>query len=117
MFQQISRLGQCVNCKLSAADAATRKLSHNCTLLGNFTNQKITTDINSAVTKLTTQLVNQQKTDWLRNISLDGLYHKKQKPGDTKTASPCSATKEEVKAKATDLLNGLFKRKESCRYD
>jgi hypothetical protein len=50
--------------KLSAADAKLESFPITATLLGNFTNQKITTDINSAVTKLTTQLVNQQKTDW-----------------------------------------------------
>jgi hypothetical protein len=50
--------------------------------------------------------------------ALTDYINKNKKPGDTtKTASPAVPTKEEVKAKATDLLNGLFKRKESCRYD
>ncbi|MFV8354279.1 AsmA-like C-terminal region-containing protein [Flavobacterium sp. XS2P14] len=102
--------------KLSAADAAKlESFPITATLLGNFTNPKITTDINSAVTKLTTQLVNQQKDRLVKQgtSALTDYINKNKKPGDTtKTASPAvPATKEEVKAKATDLLNGLFKKK------
>ena len=102
--------------KLSAADAAKlESFPITATLLGNFTNPKITTDINSAVTKLTTQLVNQQKERLVKQgtSALTDYINKNKKPGDTtKTASPVvPATKEEVRAKATDLLNGLFKKK------
>lgn len=99
--------------KLSAADAAKlESFPINAVLMGNFTNPKITTDINSAVTKLTTQLVNQQKDRLVKQgtSALTDYINKNKKPGDTtKTATP--ATKEEVKAKATELLNGLFNKK------
>ncbi|OAB28046.1 AsmA-like C-terminal region [Flavobacterium fryxellicola] len=99
--------------KLSAADAAKlESFPINAVLSGNFTNPKITTDINTAVTKLTTQLVNQQKERLVKQgtSALTDYINKNTKPGDTtKTATP--TTKEEVKAKATDLLNGLFNKK------
>jgi hypothetical protein len=64
MFQHLGSEANALIAKLSAADAAKlESFPITATLLGNFTNPKITTDINSAVTKLTTQLVNQQKTD------------------------------------------------------
>ena len=48
--------------KLSPAEAEkVQSIPINALLVGSFTNPKITTDINSAVTKFTTQLVNQQK--------------------------------------------------------
>jgi hypothetical protein len=103
--------------KLSAADAAKlQSFPINAVLLGNFTNPKITTDINSAVTKLTTQLVNQQKERLVKQgtSALTDYINKNKKPNDTtKTATP--ATKEQtaadVKTKATDLLNGLLNKK------
>ncbi|HQZ25616.1 MAG TPA: AsmA-like C-terminal region-containing protein [Flavobacterium sp.] len=97
--------------KLSPADAAKlQSIPINAMLVGNFTNPKITTDINSAVTKLTTQLVNQQKDRMVKQgtSALTDYLNKNKKPSDTtKTAAP----KEDVKTKATDLLNGLFKKK------
>jgi hypothetical protein len=102
--------------KLSAADAAKlESFPINAVLVGNFTNPKITTDINSAVTKLTTQLINQQKDRLVKQgtSALTDYINKNKKPGDTtKTATP--TTKEEVKAKAADLLNGLFKKKKKA---
>lgn len=99
--------------KLSAADAAKlESFPINAVLVGNFTNPKITTDINSAVTKLTTQLVNQQKERLVKQgtSALTYYINKNKKPSDTtKTATP--ATKEEVKTKAAELLNGLFNKK------
>jgi hypothetical protein len=102
--------------KLSPADAAKlESFPINAVLLGNFTNPKITTDINSAVTKLTTQLVNQQKERLVKQgtSALTDYINKNKKPGDTtKTSTPATpATKEEVKAKAAELLNGLFNKK------
>lgn len=102
--------------KLSAADAAKlESFPINAVVVGNFTNPKITTDINSAVTKLTTQLVNQQKDRLVKQgtSALTDYINKNKKPSDTtKTATPATpATKEEVKAKATELLNGLFNKK------
>jgi hypothetical protein len=102
--------------KLSPADAAkVQSIPINAILVGNFTNPKITTDINSAVTKLTTQLVNQQKDRLVKQgtSALTDFINKNKKPGDTtKTVTPTTpATKEEVKTKAKDLLNGLFNKK------
>jgi hypothetical protein len=97
--------------KLSPADAAKlQSIPINATLVGTFTNPKITTDINSAVTKLTTQLVNQQKDRMVKQgtSALTDYLNKNKKPSDTtKTAAP----KEDVKTKAADLLNGLFNKK------
>ena len=107
--------------KLSSADAAKlQSIPINAMLAGNFTNPKITTDINSAVTKLTTQLVNQQKDRMVKQgtSALTDLINKNKKPGDsTKTVIPVTKeevkakAKEEVKTKATDLLNGFFNKK------
>jgi len=102
--------------KLSPADAAKlQNIPINAMLVGNFTNPKITTDINSAVTKLTTQLVNQQKDRLVKQgtSALTDFINKNNKPTDTsKTATPVKpTTKEDVKAKASDLLNGLFNKK------
>jgi hypothetical protein len=97
--------------KLSPADAAKlQSIPINATLVGTFTNPKITTDINSAVTKLTTQLVTQQKERMVKQgtSALTDYLNKNKKPSDTtKTAVP----KEDVKTKAADLLNGLFNKK------
>jgi len=99
--------------KLSPADASKlENIPINATLVGNFTNPKITTDINSAVAKLTKQLVNQQKDRMVKQgtSAITDYINKNKKPGDTtKTATP--TTQDEVKAKATDLLNGLFNKK------
>ncbi|RTZ02702.1 AsmA family protein [Flavobacterium bomense] len=102
--------------KLSAADAAKlESFPINALLVGNFTNPKITTDINSAVAKLTTQLVNQQKDRLVKQgtSALTDYINKNKKPGDTtKTATPkIPVTKEEVKSKAAALLNGFFNKK------
>ena len=107
--------------KLSPADAAKlESFPITAILTGNFTNPKITTDINSAVTKLTTQLVNQQKDRLVKQgtSALTDLINKNKKPGDsTKTVIPATQeevktkVKEEVKTKASDLLNGLFNKK------
>lgn len=102
--------------KLSPADAAKlQSIPINAMLGGNFTSPKITTDINSAVTKLTTQLVNQQKDRMVKQgtSALNDFINKNKKPADTsKTATPVKpTTKEDVKAKASDLLNGLFSKK------
>lgn len=105
--------------KLSPSDAAKlQSIPINATLVGNFTNPKITTDINSAVTKLTTQLANQQKDRMVKQgtSALTDFINKNKKPADTsKTATPVTpTTQEEVKAKATDLLNGLFGKKKKA---
>ena len=107
--------------KLSPAEAEKlQSIPINALLVGNFTNPKITTDINSAVTKLTTQLVNQQKDRLVKQgtSALTDLLNKNKKLGDTtKTVLPATKeevktkVKEEVKTKASDLLNGFFNKK------
>jgi uncharacterized protein YhdP len=98
--------------KLAPADAAKlENIPINAILTGNFGSPKITTDIKSAVTNLTNQLVKQQKEKLVKQgtSALTDLINKNtKKPSDTtKTATP----KEDIKAKASDLLNSLFKKK------
>ncbi len=96
--------------KLTPEDAAKlQNIPINAVMTGNFSNPKITTDMKTAVSNLTTQLVKQQKEKLIRKgtSALSDLINKNKKPGDTtKTVVP--TTKEEVKEKAKDLLNGLF---------
>ncbi len=107
--------------KLSAADA--QKLENipiNAILTGNFSKPKITTDLKTAATNLTNQLIQQQKTKLVNKgtSALTDIINKNKKAGDTtKTTIPATKAeaqtkaKEEVKAKATDLLNNLFNKK------
>lgn len=113
--------------KLSAADAAKmQSIPINAVLTGNFTNPKISTDIKSAVTNLTNQLVAQQKQRLLSQgtSALTDLINKNKKPADTtKTVVPATKEEiktkavEEVKTKATDLLNGLFSKKKKVQEE
>ncbi|TDW46405.1 AsmA-like protein [Flavobacterium sp. 270] len=102
--------------KLSPADAA--KLDNipiNAVLTGNFSNPKISTDMKSAVTSLTTQLVNQQKEKLTQKgaSALTDLINKNTKAKDTTKAAATEKEQktQEVTKKASDLLNGLFKKK------
>jgi len=107
--------------KLSASDAAKMEsIPVNATLTGNFSNPKISTDIKTAVTNLTNQLIAQQKERLVKQgtSALTDLLNKNKKPGDTtKTVVPVTKeevqtkAKEEVKAKAEDLIKGLFTKK------
>jgi hypothetical protein len=107
--------------KLTPADAAKmQSIPINAVLTGNFTNPKITTDIKSAVTSLTNRLVAQQKQRLLNQgtSALSDYITKNQKPSDSsKTVVPVTKEEiktkavEEVKTKANDLLQGLFKPK------
>ena len=105
--------------KLSPTDAAKlENIPINASLTGNFTNPKISTDIKTAVTNLTNQLVQQQKERLLTqgNSALSDFITKNKKPTDT-TQAVIPATKEavkvqaqeQIKTKATNLLNGLLK--------
>ncbi|TDE06346.1 AsmA-like C-terminal region-containing protein [Flavobacterium hiemivividum] len=107
--------------KLSASDAAKMEsIPVNATLTGNFSSPKISTDIKTAVTNLTNQLIAQQKERLVKQgtSALTDLINKNKKPGDTtKTVVPVTKqevqtkAKEEVKAKAEDLIKGLFTKK------
>jgi hypothetical protein len=81
----------------------------NAILGGNFKNPKVTTDIKSGITNLTNQLVKQQKEKLVKQgtNALENLINKNTKSDTTKTKSP---VKEDIKKKAGDLLNGLFKK-------
>lgn len=114
--------------KLSAGDAAKlESIPVNATLTGNFSNPKISTDIKTAVTNLTNQLIQQQKERLVKQgtSALTDLINKNKKPGDTtKTAIPTTKeevksavqakAKEEVKTKAAELLNGFFNKKKKA---
>ncbi|MBP6759320.1 MAG: AsmA family protein [Flavobacterium sp.] len=100
--------------KLSPADAAKlENIPINALMTGNFSSPKISTDMKGAVINLTNQLVKQQKEKAIKqgtSALTDYINKNTKKPTDTtKTATP--ATKEDVKAKAADLLNGLFNKK------
>lgn len=107
--------------KLSPADAAKlENIPINAILTGNFSNPKISTDMKTAVTNLTNQLVQQQKAKLVSKgtSTLTDIMNKNKKPGDTtKTTVPATKeeikekAKEEVKTKASDLLNTLFNKK------
>jgi len=97
--------------KLSPADA--KKLENipiNALLSGNFKNPKVTTDTKSAVTNLTNQLVKQQKEKAVTKgkETLNSIITNATKP---KSDSTKTNVKEDVKAKAGELLNGLFGKK------
>jgi hypothetical protein len=110
--------------KLSASDASKMEsIPVNATLTGNFSNPKISTDIKTAVTNLTNQLIEQQKERLVKQgtSALTDLINKNKKPGDTtKTVVPVTKeevqtkAKEEVKAKAEDLIKGLFNKKKKA---
>ena len=100
--------------KLSTTDAAKlENVPINALMTGNFSSPKISTDMKGAVTNLTNQLVKQQKEKAIKQgtSALTDYINKntKKSTDTTKTATP--ATKEDVKAKAADLLNGLFNKK------
>ncbi|WP_281297395.1 AsmA-like C-terminal region-containing protein [Flavobacterium limnophilum] len=100
--------------KLSPADAAKlENIPINALMTGSFTSPKISTDMKGAVTNLTNQLVKQQKEKAIKqgtSALTDYLNKNTKKSSDTtKTAAP--TTKEDVKTKATELLNGLFNKK------
>ena len=110
--------------KLTPADAnKLESIPINAVMTGNFSNPKISTDMKTAVTNLTNQLIQQQKTKLISQgtSKLTDLINKNKKAGDTtKTVIPTTKeevkekAKEEVKAKATDLLNGFFKKKKAA---
>ncbi len=81
----------------------------NAIISGNFKAPKVATDMKSGITNLTSQLVKQQKEKLVKQgtSALSDLINKNTKTDTTKTKSP---VKEDIKKKAGDLLNGLFKK-------
>jgi len=101
--------------KLSPADAAKlQNIPINGVITGNFSKPKVALDTKTAVSNLTTQVVNQQKEKLTQKgaSALTDLLNKNTKSKDTtKTATDKAKNTEEVKTKASELLNGLFKKK------
>ncbi|AWG20289.1 AsmA family protein [Flavobacterium faecale] len=107
--------------KLTPADAAKlENIPINALMTGNFSNPKISTDLKTAVTNLTNQLVQQQKAALISKgtSKLTDLINKNKKPGDTtKTVIPTTKAevqeqaKVEVKKQATNLLKGFLNKK------
>ena len=109
--------------KLTPTDAAKlENIPINALMTGSFTNPKISTDIKTAVTNLTNQLIQQQKAELISKgtSKLTDLINKNKKPGDTtKTVVPTTKAevqeqaKVEVKKQATSLLKGLLNKKKT----
>ena len=98
--------------KMSPADAAKfENIPINALMTGNFSNPKISTDMKAAMTNLTMQLAKQQSDKLVKKggAELDKLLNSGKKT-DTDTTKT-GAQKEDIKKKAGDLLNGLFKKK------
>jgi hypothetical protein len=98
--------------KMSPADAAKfENIPVSALMTGNFSNPKISTDMKTVMSNLTTQLAKQQSDKLLKKGSsaLDKYLNTEAKPGTdtTKTATQ----KEDIKQKAGNLINGLFKKK------
>lgn len=109
--------------KLTPTDAAKlESIPINALMTGSFTNPKISTDLKTAVTNLTNQLIQQQKAELISKgtSKLTDLINKNKKPGDTtKTVVPTTKAevqeqaKVEVKKQATSLLKGLLNKKKT----
>jgi hypothetical protein len=98
--------------KISPADASKiENIPLTALLSGSFSKPNISTDMKSAATNLATQLVKQQKDKLINEgkSKLTDLLNKNKKSGDT-TKTKIPVTKDEVKTKAKDLLNGLFRK-------
>jgi hypothetical protein len=95
--------------KLSPSDAnKLENIPVNAVLIGTFKSPKVTTDMKSAVSNLTTQLVKQQKEKLINqgtNALKDLLNGTKKDTSNTKTP------KEDLKTKAEGLLKGFFGKK------
>jgi hypothetical protein len=98
--------------KMSPADAAKfDNIPVTALMTGTFSNPKISSDMKTVLTNLTMQLAKQQSDKLVKKgtSELDKLLNsgKKTDADTTKT----NAQKEDIKKKAGDLLNGLFKKK------
>jgi hypothetical protein len=98
--------------KMSPADAAKfDNIPVTALMTGTFSSPKISTDMKTVMTNLTMQLAKQQSDKLVKKgaSELDKLLNsgKKTDADTTKT----NAQKEDIKKKAGDLLNGLFKKK------
>ncbi|OXB23447.1 hypothetical protein B0A80_10920 [Flavobacterium tructae] len=102
--------------KMSPADAAKlQNIPINVVLTGNFSHPKVSTDMKSAVTSLATQVANQQRDKLTQKgtSALNDFINKNTKAKDTTKAAATEKEQktQEVTKKASDLINGLFKKK------
>lgn len=96
--------------KLTPAEATKiEAIPINAIITGDFKNPKISTDMKSAITNLTNQLINQQKDNLIKQgtSALEKIINKNTKKDSTVTKS----TSQDVEDKATELIDGLFKKK------
>ncbi|MCG9791451.1 AsmA-like C-terminal region-containing protein [Flavobacterium algicola] len=110
--------------KLTPADAnKLENIPINAVMTGNFSSPKISTDMKTAITNLTNQLIQQQKAALISKgtSQLTDLINKNKKPGDTtKTVLPTTKAeveakaKEEVKTKATSILKGFLNKNKAA---
>ncbi|WP_284651593.1 AsmA-like C-terminal region-containing protein [Flavobacterium terrisoli] len=97
--------------KLSPADAKkVENVPVNAILGGNFKNPKITTDVKQATTSLVNNLVKQQK-DKLVSGGKDALTNVISNATKPKSDTTKTDVKKDVKAKANDLIKGLWNKK------
>ncbi|SHM78795.1 AsmA family protein [Flavobacterium saccharophilum] len=102
--------------KMSPADQAKlQNIPINAMITGNFSNPKVSTDMKSAVSTLASQVANQQKEKLTQKgaSALNDLINKNTKAKDTTQAAKTEKQQktQETTKKATDLINGLFKKK------
>lgn len=115
----VKYLGTDVNkllAKLTPADAKKiESIPINGLITGDYKNPKISTDMKSAVTNLTNQLIAQQKDELVKKGTneLTKLLNNNTKKDTTATTTEQPKTQaEEITKKANDVINGLFKKKE-----
>lgn len=102
-------LGTEVTNLLSKTDSKNQNITVPVTanLTGSFDKPAFSTDMSSAVTNITKQLVQQQKKKLIGNTLDKILSNKKSASDSTKTKS----VNDEVKDKVNDILGGFFKKK------
>jgi hypothetical protein len=98
--------------KLSPADASKlNNIPITALVTGSFSSPKFSTDMKTAVSNLSNQLIQQQKEKLVKkgtSALSDYLNKNTSKSADT---SKTATQKEDIKTKASDLLNGLFNKK------
>jgi hypothetical protein len=98
--------------KMAPADAAKfDNIPVTALMTGTFSNPKISSDMKTVMTNLTMQLAKQQSDKLMKKgtSELDKLLNKNKSTAEDTTKT--NAQKEDIKKKAGDLLNGLFKKK------
>ena len=101
--------------KMSPADAAKfENIPVTAIVTGNFSNPKVSSDMKAAVSNLTMQLAKQQSDKLVKKGSaeLDKYLNKNKTATPPSDTTKTNAQKEDIKKKAGDLINGLFKKKQ-----